>query len=321
MHTDTDVNAKTRGPPAPRPGNLPLPARRHSGGLVASANPRGQIPGRQQTSLAEGPAVTGWPGRDLGPARFISAATAQSTTQNLKEMIITMEIIRNDNNNPLSQAEMKASQQFEASPLAGQVLFHPQVADGQPAPNCVAFLEEVGRFGVTILEDRYTVEGRQWFQHQADGARSHIDKPLEGVWQAAKAVREELNRNLDLNTYVIAVAWFPDMDEDEDILDEVGDSQVRLLFGQADLAQRLVHLPKERQLQTHLSRRYIQRDVEVLSRAPAVETPAPAGEEPQSVNGRAGALTFQHVDTVNIYVTVVNGSVGDDPSLITVQGQ
>ena len=73
-------------------------------------------------------------------------------------------------------------------------------------------------------------------------------------------------------------------------------------------------------MQTHLSRRYIQREVEVLSRAPTVETP-PQAEEAQSVNGRAGALTFQRVDTVNIYVTVVNGGVGDDPSLITVQGQ
>ena len=51
-----------------------------------------------------------------------------------------------------------------------------------------------------------------------------------------------------------------------------------------------------------------------------METPTP-DEEPQSVNGRTGALTFQRVDTVNIYVTVVNGGVGDDPSLITVQGQ
>ena len=32
-------------------------------------------------------------------------------------------------------------------------------------------------------------------------------------------------------------------------------------------------------------------------------------------------MTFQQVDTVNIYVTVVNGGVGDGPSLITVQGQ
>ena len=230
-----------------------------------------------------------------------------------------MKVVKNDKNNPLSPAEMKACQQFESSTQAGQVLFHPQVATGQPAPNCVALLDEVGRFGVTILEGRYTVEDGQWFLHQADGARSAMDNPLEKAWQAAKLVRTELKRELDLRAYVIAVAWFPDMDEDEDILDEAGGRSVRLFFGQADLAQRLVDLPKEDELQTHLSRRYIQREVEVLSRAPAGETPTP-DEEPQSVNGPAGALTFQRVDTVNIYVTVVNGGVGDDPSLITVQG-
>ena len=231
-----------------------------------------------------------------------------------------MKVVRNDNNSPLSPAERAACQQFEASTQAGQVLFHPQVATGQPAPNCVALFEEVGRFGVTILEGRYSIDAGQWVRHQADGARAAMDNPLERAWQAAKSVRTDLNRELDLNTYVIAVAWFPDMDEDEDILDEAGGRSVRLFFGQADLAQRLVDLPKEDELQTHLSRRYIKREVEILSRAPAGETPAPA-EEPQSVNGRAGALTFQRVDTVNIYVTVVNGGVGGDPSLITVQGQ
>ena len=231
-----------------------------------------------------------------------------------------MKVVKNDNNNPLGPAEMKACQQFEASTQAGQVLFHPQVATGQPAPDCVALFDGVGRFGVTILEGRCTVEDAQWFRHQADGARSPMDNPLERAWQAAKAVRSELNRELDLNVYVIAVAWFPDMDEDEDILDEAGGRSVRLFFGQADPAQRLVDLPKEDELQPQLSRRYIKREVEVLSRAPAGETPTPA-EEAQTVNGRTGALTFRHVDTVNIYVTVVNGGVGGDPSLITVQGQ
>ena len=231
-----------------------------------------------------------------------------------------MKVVKNDDNNSMSPFEMQVCRQFEASTQAGQVLFHPQVAAGQPAPNCIALFEEVGRFGVTILEDRYSVEAGQWFRRQADGVRSPIDNPLERAWQAAKSVRTELNRELDLNTYVIAVAWFPDMDEDEDILDEAGGRSVRLFFGQSDLARRLANLPKDDELQTHLSRRFIQREVEALSRAPSVETPMPAGE-PQSVNGRAGALTFQQVDTVNIYVTVVNGSVGDDPSLITVQGQ
>ena len=211
-----------------------------------------------------------------------------------------MRVVRNDNNNPLSLAEMEACQQFEASNQVGQVLFHPQVAIGQPAPNCVALFEEVGRFGITILEGRYTVEDGQWFRHQADGARSPMDNPLEKTWQAAKSVRTELKRELDLNTYVISVAWFPDMDEDEDILDEAGGRSVRLFFGQVDLAQQLVNLPKDDELQTHLSRRYINKEVEVLSRAPAGEAP-PSAEEPQAINGRAGALTFQRVDTVNIY--------------------
>ena len=231
-----------------------------------------------------------------------------------------MKIAKNDSNHPLTPAEMRACQQFEASNHPGQVLFHPQVATGQPAPNCVALFDEVGRVGITMMDERYTVEGGQWFRHQADGARSPIDNPLERAWQAAKSVRTELNRGLNLNTYVIAVVWFPDMDEDEDILDEASGRSVRVIFGQAELAQQLVNLPKDDQLQSQLSQQYINREVEVLSRAPAVETPTP-DEEPQSVNGRAGALTFQYVDTVNIYVTVVNGSVGDDPSLITVQGQ
>ena len=231
-----------------------------------------------------------------------------------------MKVVRNDNNNPLSPAEMAACQQFEASTQAGQVLFHPRVAAGQPEPNCVALFDEVGRFGVTILEGDCTVEGGQWFRRQADGARLPIDNPLERAWQAAKSVREELNRALDISTFVIPVAWFPDMDEDDEIMDEASGRSVRVFFGQADLAQRLVDLPKEYELQNHLSRRYIQREVKVLSRDPAVDTQTPAGE-PQSVNGRTGALTFQQVDTVNIFVTVVNGGMGDDPSLITVQGQ
>ena len=189
-----------------------------------------------------------------------------------------MKVVRNDKNNPLSPAELRASQQFEASTQAGQVLFQPQVATGQPVPDCVALFEKVGRFGITILEGRYSVEGDRWFRHQADGAGSPVDDPLEGTWQAAKSVRGELKRELDFNAYVIAVAWFPDMDEDDDILDEAGGRSVRLFFGEADLAQGLVNLPTDKELQTHLSGRYIKREVEVLSRAPAGEPPPQADE-------------------------------------------
>ena len=236
-----------------------------------------------------------------------------------------MKVVNNnndDNNNrPLTLAEMEALQQFEASNREGQALFHPQVAAGQPVPNCVALFEEVGRFAVTIPKGRYSVEDGQWFRHDADGARKLVDNPLEGAWQAAKSVRTEIKRELDLNTYVIAVLWFPDMEEDEDILEEAEGRSVHLIFGEVDLVQRLVSLPKDDELQTHLSRRYIKQEVAALSRPSAEVSPEPAEDSSPAVRGRVGALVLERVETVNVYITIVYGDMGDDPPLITVRSQ
>ena len=60
MHTNTDVNAKTRGPPArSRVMCAPIRPAAIQDGPVASANLRGQASAPEQTPFAEGPAVTG----------------------------------------------------------------------------------------------------------------------------------------------------------------------------------------------------------------------------------------------------------------------
>ena len=230
-----------------------------------------------------------------------------------------MKVVRSDNQ-LMSMADIEACQQFEASDRAGQALFHPQVAAGQPAPDCVAFFKEVGRFGITILEEQYSVEGGQWFRHDEGSGRTPVDNPLEGAWQAAKAVRTALQEELDIGAYVIPVVWFSGMEEDEDILDEASGRSVRVLFAQDEMVQRLVNIPKGGELQSHLSNQYIRREVAALSPAAVLVGPAPAGES-QLDEGRPGAITFQRVDTVNIYVTVVNGGLDDAPPLITVPGQ
>ncbi len=232
-----------------------------------------------------------------------------------------MKVVNNhsDNNQPLTLAELEAIQQFEASERDGQVLFHPQVATGQPAPNCVPFFEKVGRFAVTILEGHYSIKRGQWWRHDASGIQTPVDNPLEGAWQAAKSVRSVIKQTLDIGAYIVAVVWFPDMEEDEDILDEADGRSVRLFFGQVDLVQRLVDLPKEKQLQTQLSGRYIKQELAVLSHASVVE-PEPA-EEPEPVSGRIGALNIGRVETMNVYITIVNGDDDAAPPLINVQGQ
>ena len=114
------------------------------------------------------------------------------------------------------------------------------------------------------------------------------------------------------------MAWVPDMDED--ILDAADGRSVRLFFGQDELVQQLVNLPKGDELQTHLSGRYIKQEVAVLSRSSAAVT-APSEDVSPCIKGRVGTLVLERVETVNIYITVVNGGMGDDPPLITVQGQ
>ena len=223
----------------------------------------------------------------------------------------------NDDNQPLTPAELEACRQFEQSHREGQAVFRPVVAVGQPAPNCVVFLEETGRFALTILKGRYAVQGDDWVRLEANGIQVPVGNPLEAAWQAGKSVRTYLNRKLELNTYVMAVVWFPDMEEDQDIVDEVDGRSVGLFFEEVDLIQRLVGLPREGQLQPHLSSRYIQKEVAALSRA---AEPEPAGE-PEPVNGQAGAMNIGRVEIMNVYITIVNGGEDDAPPLITVQGQ
>ena len=235
-----------------------------------------------------------------------------------------MKVAKNNNddtNQALTLAELEAYQQFEQSHRKGQVLFRPVVAAGQVAPNCVAFLEEIGRFPMIILEGPHSVEGSNWWRHETSGVQTPVDNPLEAAWQSAKAVRAELKGALRFNPYAIAVVWLPDMEEDEDILDEASGRSVHLFFGKVDLVQRLASLPREDEVQAQLSRQYIEQEVAALSRPAAAVEPEPA-EGPRPVNGRAGAMHIGRVETMNVYITMANGGGGDDaPPLITVQGQ
>ena len=233
-----------------------------------------------------------------------------------------MKVVKNnDSNTPLTLAEMEACRQFEQSQRDGQALFHPRVGAGQPAPNVIALFEEVGRFAVTILPGRHAVRHGKWWRLEDNGIQTPVDNPLELAWQAAKGVRGQLKSELGIGAYVIPVAWFPDMeDEDEDIQDEADGRSVRLCFGQVDLVQRLAGFPREDERQSHLSAGYIRREVAALSRSSDAASPEPA-EVSSPVKGRVGTLVIERVETVNIHITVVQGGEDDDPPLVTVQGQ
>ena len=185
----------------------------------------------------------------------------------------------------MTLAELEALRQFEQSDRSGQALFRPEVAAGRPVPNCVLFLERIGRFGMTVLPGQWFAGHDQRVRRDADATGADSADALEYAWQAAQEVLHEFKPKRNHRLYTFAVAWFPDMETDQGIMDATRGSGVHVLFGQEELIQRLVNLPDEKELQTKLSSWYIEQEMAALLGPSAAVEPEPA-EGPRPVNGR-----------------------------------
>ena len=236
-----------------------------------------------------------------------------------------MKVVKTDNNNnkrAMTLAELEALAQFEASDRKGQVVFHPWVAPGSPAPHCVVLPEDLTRIAATYLDGEHWVEDGQWYRRDDDGAVTPIDDVLERCWQAAMAVRSRLKKQLGINAYVVAVAVFPTMEPDESILAAAASRGTRVLFRMDDHVERLAALPGEQDLQHPLQARYIPDEADALSRPPAT-----AAAEPETATLDVGdGRVVIHAGTVHIHlhlhITIVaapNGGDDDGDELPTVR--
>lgn len=211
-----------------------------------------------------------------------------------------MKVEKTDVNRTLTPAQMEFCEQLERSDCSGQALWHPRVAAGYPAPDCMVFLKEIGRFAVAFPPGQYAVEDDAWYCCDAGGNTDPVSDLIEETWQAAKSVRMALKEGLGIGAYVIPVVVFADMSPDAGIMEAAQGRGVRVFFGADGVVQRLAKLPDEEQLQPQLNGRYIQREVATLSRSSAREaTTTPDHPVLELGDGR---LLIQHVDVVNIHV-------------------
>ena len=222
-----------------------------------------------------------------------------------------MKVEKTDHNRPLTRAQTEFCDQLERSDRSGQALWWPQVAAGEPAPDCVVFIKEIGRFAVILPPGEYSVADHDWYRHDSAGGQTPVSDLIEEAWQAAMQVRLVIKGELSIGAYTIPVIIFNDMGPDAGIMEAAQGRGVRVFFGPDEVVQRLVNLPDEEQLQPQLGSHYIQKEVAVLSRtsAPNAKTP-----EQASLEIGDGRLVIQHVDVVNVYVNA-------DATLLGVQSQ
>ena len=206
-------------------------------------------------------------------------------------------------NQTMTLAQIEFCDQLERSDRSGQAVWDPRVAT-EPAPDCVVFLQEIGRFAVMFPPGRYCVEDDDWYRHDEGGVMTPVPDLIEEAWRAGKEVRTVLKEALNIGAYVISVVVFTDMEPDAGIMEAAQGRGVRVFFGQDELVERLVNLPDEEQLQPQLGGRYISKEVAALSRSSAPRALAP---ELELGDGR---LVIQHVDVVNVYVTGASSDGG-----------
>ena len=214
-----------------------------------------------------------------------------------------MQVAKTDNDRSLTLAQIEFCDQLKRSDQSGQALWWPRVAAGEPAPDCVVLIEEICRFGVMFPPGRYSVEGGNWYRHDADG-KTEVPDLIEAAWQAARQIRLAIKGELRRGAYTIPVIIFNGMGPDAGIMEAAQGRGVRVFFGQDEVVQRLVNLPDEEQLQPRLGSGDIQQEVEVLSRTatPEVKTPEAKTPEQAFLEIGDGRLVIQHVDVVNIYI-------------------
>jgi len=209
--------------------------------------------------------------------------------------------------NPLTPAELEAIVQFEASDRDGTALWRPWVAGNAPAPDCMAYFHGIGRFAISFLSGSYSVEGRRWYHRSGDGDATAVEDPVERVWQAAMAVKEEITRDHDFGPYILAVAVFPDMAPDDALVAVRGRRAVKMLWGMHDLVERVIGQLEESKWRAALCAEFVEKDIRALTRGRA---PGAAGSpEEVEVDLSSGELHLH--DPKSVVINVASGATAN----------
>ena len=127
-----------------------------------------------------------------------------------------------------------------------------------------------------------------------DGDATAVEDPVERVWQAAMAVKEEITRDYDFGPYILAVAVFPDMEPDEALMAVRGRRAVKMLWGMHDLVERVIGQLDESKRRPALSAEFVEKDIRALTRGrSARRCRIPGGGRGGPLIGRASSAQSQ----------------------------
>ena len=214
---------------------------------------------------------------------------------------------------PAHQTEFLVYQELANSPVGGQGLY--KVRTGTcPAMDLVIWIEGVGCFCIKVHEGPLLNQDGGWSLPTADGT-TPISNVISQTWRGAMGIRSAVRKLLGRKVFVLAAIVLPDDAPDPRTQAEVnGDSRVSVLWGERDLINRLVALPRVDDVFDPPTSGQIAAEVSAVKHlAGAVDhgTPAPhhpgASPKEPTMDFTVRQVVIQRADIVNVYTTSSEG--------------
>ena len=224
---------------------------------------------------------------------------------------------------PTRRAEMQVYDQLADSDAPGAAIYEIRAHRDAPEVDFAVWLRDAARFGIQVKGGRYAIENGHWFLY-TDGGRDPVQDPVKLTWDAAMSIRATLWTQGRCKVYMVAVLVFPDMADPDPAIEEwAANCRVNVVWGSANLVDRLMEIQDVEGIYSPPNARYIDEEVAVLMPGPGEDChPAVAGDpsvpDPAENGLTARQVVIQHADVVNVYTV---GVAGDDGGAVSVDGE
>ena len=215
---------------------------------------------------------------------------------------------------PTRRAEMQVYDQLAGSGIPGAVIYEIRAHRDAPEVDFAVWLRDVARFGIQVKGGRYAIENGHWFLYTS-GGRDPMQDPVRFTWDAAMSIRAALWSQGRYKVFMVPVLVFTDMSEPDPAIEEwATNCRVNVVWGSANLVDRLMEIQDVEGIYSPPNARYIDEEVAVLMPGPAEDRDCSAADGsvpqgPAEVNLTARQVIIQHADVVNVYTV---GSAGGD---------
>ena len=213
----------------------------------------------------------------------------------------------NRRSDPKRQSELRVYSEIAKNPIPGLAIYGAKALPSAPEIDFALWVQKEARVGMEVKGGRYTFQEGEWVLRSVEGPQP-VDSPVLQARDSAMSFKDAVKESLGRKIYVVAVLVFPDMDPDQDIMDEAGRQKVTVLFGTRSLVDRMLQSADTQEIIMPPTPSRIQEEAQLF--IPGVEYPTPGmparqpcatADQLTETDILARHVVIQNAGVVNIY--------------------